>query len=363
MVLVIIPLLLLLWTPGGRSSAVVFPPAGRSRCGPGLACVPVECCGDYETVQQLARQQSPVCKFRGLDAFVCCRRRGQAPPEQEPACGTLAPPRPAQRRRRETRTPSPEVVPPPILTRQRVMVVQGTDAAPGRWPWMVLLGRDGRWMCGGALLSRRFVLTAAHCVPDDADGLAVRLGEHRLSTPLETEHHERRVARVLRHPDYAASQNDLALLELAAPVDFSDTVRPICLPPADADHQGRPARLAGWGLLQFAGRSADVLQEARLRVADTAACEAAYRGLPSFSQAFPGGFGSTKLCASAADGGRADACQGDSGGPLVYRGAGTDGIFQLVGIVSTGAGCGNPDFPGVYTRVSSYVGWINSEIF
>ncbi|XP_037088459.1 vitellin-degrading protease-like [Pollicipes pollicipes] len=128
-------------------------------------------------------------------------------------------------------------------------------------------------------------------------GDTVRLGDHTLSVSSEVAHQERRVAAVLHHPQYSPWQNDIALA-------------------------------AGWGHLEFAGDTPDVLHEVPLRVTDAAACEEAYLAAPQFRARFPGGFQDTKL----------------------------------VGIVSTGYGCGNPKYPGIYTRVSAYVDWIRDNM-
>lgn len=310
------------------------------------------------------------------DNFPGADRRPNDRSTAEQICGTLAP----IRRRRQTATAGlvDEVVPDPSSA-FRAEVSHGARAAPGRWPWIALLGRlqtddvtrggdraDGSgaprtlWLCGGTLVSRRLVVTAAHCVKNnESQVLVVRLGADRVSAMAEGEE-TRLVSRVIRHPLYTAFQNDIALLELDAAVTWSDTVRPLCLPRADEVHaEGLPVRVAGWGLLRFGGDPPDALQEAQLQVADTDKCEAAYSPISAFQTSFPGGFNGTKLCAEDAVGRGADACRGDSGGPLVAAGPG-DARYQLVAVVSTGAGCGNPQFPGIYTRVTSYVSWINS---
>ena len=53
--------------------------------------------------------------------------------------------------------------------------------------------------------------------------------------------------------------------------------------------------------------------------------------------------------------------QYDSGGPMVYHNR-RDDEWLLVGIVSTGFGCARPGFPGIYTKVSEFVPWIQSVI-
>ncbi|XP_037081370.1 CLIP domain-containing serine protease 14D-like [Pollicipes pollicipes] len=171
----------------------------------------------------------------------------------------------------------------------------------------------------------------AHCVRSHTAGeLVLRLGEYNLSSTTDGHHQDFAVLRSIAHPNSRRRQNDLALLRLDGTVTFSRLMQPICLPEADKTTDGN---------------------------GDYLLCEATYRQLPSFDDSFPdGGFNGTKLCAADPEQAGADACLGDSGGPLtVFR---SDGWYELSGLVSFGVGCGDPDFPGVYTRVSSYVDWV-----
>ena len=295
--------------------------------------------------------------LEGADAVVAEAARRWLPSD----CGRLSPIRtPTEMDRR----------------RRKRDVTGGHPADRSRWTWMAIVGMrqpeqnwaENRgqgpvWICGGAVITPRFVLTAAHCVGGRAlDSLVVRLGEYNLSSATDGPHQDRLVSSVTLHPQFVSRQNDVALLRLNRPAELGLTVRPVCLPvPGTPPVPARLRRVAGWGKLSFEGAGAAALQEAKLTLVPPEACEAIYRRLSSFSESFPGGgFLGTKLCAVDPSPRGADACQGDSGGPLTGRR--TDGRFSLVGVVSLGVGCGDPDFPGVYTRVESYVPWIVAVI-
>ncbi|KAK4010303.1 hypothetical protein OUZ56_019448 [Daphnia magna] len=104
------------------------------------------------------------------------------------------------------------------------------------------------------------------------------------------------------------------------------------------DYANRAAVIAGWGTTFSGGSLSNELLKADVTVLENTVCASQYS---SFN-------GDTMLCAAGTD---TDTCQGDSGGPIYV-----DGV--QVGITSFGKGCADPDFAGVYTRVSTYVGWI-----
>ena len=374
--------------------ALKFVPSVEAACGVNQRCINIHQCASYQTKHQILRHRPKPCSFSGLTPQVCCEEDKvlglptaetvtEGPPSEEPVtehparlpeqCGR---PRSIHRFIRFKRqAPVPLEQPSASSfeafsqfgsTEEPVGAIGGIDAVIGKWPWMVLFGRWtdaglGSWFCGGTLITDRHVLTAAHCLrPEEAGTVGALIGDNDLSRQDEVDHQQRNVSGIVRHPHYLGSQNDLAVVRLAAPVRLTQDVSPICLPPAGAEHRRQDVEMAGWGLLEFAGEPSDILQEVALRVADLAACEAAYRRVPQFEARFPGGFQDTKVCAESRDGEPRDACRGDSGGPLMVRLE--NNTYQLVGVVSAGVGCGNPEFPGLYTKVSAYIDWIVSQL-
>ncbi|MEV5609614.1 serine protease [Streptomyces sp. NPDC052225] len=225
--------------------------------------------------------------------------------------------------------------------------VRATDS-----PWVVALASRDRFggtragqFCGGVVVARSTVLTAAHCLSEDVLGvprsevrdLKVIAGRGDLQA---AEGAEIPVRGAWINPDYDGYTNagDVAVLTLATPLPG-----PYVIPMADegdpAYAAGTGAAVYGWGDTTGAGDYARTLRAARVQVLADAVCQEAYPG-SSDGKYLP----SSMLCAGELEGGR-DACQGDSGGPLVAQG-------RLIGLVSWGSGCGRAGSPGVYTRVS-----------
>ncbi len=246
----------------------------------------------------------------------------------------------------------------PITVNQKTLplvpqIVGGNDATVGEYPWQVLVQPSG-FLCGGSLIDEEWVLTAAHCVVDgsnnayDPSRITVTVGEYDRNNPSGT---EIAVTQVIPHESYnpATFDNDIALLRLAEPADTSDpTVGTIPLNSQSNLASGTLATVTGWGTTSSGGSTSAVLQEVNVPLVTNQSCNLSYGGQIT----------SNMLCAGYDEGGR-DACQGDSGGPLTVEGAsGT----VLAGVVSWGNGCADPDFPGVYARVSNYVQWVNRNI-
>ena len=141
---------------------------------------------------------------------------------------------------------------------------------------------------------------------------------------------------------------------MSSPVDFKPNAIPICLPKTDDDFVGRTGTVTGWGRLSEYGKTSNVLREVQLPIISNERCMWMYRS-SGINEWIPNIF----LCAGTARGGR-DACNGDSGGPLVVKSS--NGRYILAGIVSWSYGCGEPNSPGVYTRISKFKSWIKQAI-
>uniref|UniRef100_T1JFG4 Peptidase S1 domain-containing protein n=1 Tax=Strigamia maritima TaxID=126957 RepID=T1JFG4_STRMM len=251
---------------------------------------------------------------------------------------------------------------PPVRRRR---ITGGKSARFGDWPWQVsvmqrrFFGFPNMHRCGGALLKASSVVTSAHCVYRLVPALLrVRLGEHDFSGTWEPNAFiERGIRRVIVHPKYdvITLENDVALLEMDAPVTYVGHIAPLCLPPTSTLLIGETGVITGWGRLRENGALPPVLQEVAVRIISNERCEAMFKNA-GHSEYIPNTF----ICTDYISRVPASHCQGDSGGPLQIKGP--DGRWFVAGIISWGISCSEPNLPAVYVRISAYKAWLKTLI-
>jgi len=182
----------------------------------------------------------------------------------------------------------------------------------------------------------------------------IRAGEtdHRQSSNSNAATY--RPAFIRRHPQYEAAARfdaDIAVMKVQGTIQFNDYTQPICKPEPNNDFAGQQSFVSGWGSLRSgASCCPNVMQWVEIPIPTNAECQQSL----SSATITPG-----MICAGRIPENEFDSCQGDSGGPLMVRS--WSGAWEIVGVVSWGYGCASGT-PGVYARVSEYVGWLDSVI-
>lgn len=251
----------------------------------------------------------------------------------------------------------------------------GEEVWYGQVPWQVLIkerrlfGLLNFRKCGGVLIAPKWVLTAAHCNAGFLGSLDVVTGLHdiheaadhpnndeasRSNGRVQTLHSKR----VHIHPQFSRIQltNDIALIELEDEVKFNENVQPVCLPPKSHSYRdGTPAFVSGWGYTKYRGTLPNTLHIVGVPLINKSKCQQMYDKARIMRR-----ISDNVICAGYEEGGK-DSCEGDSGGPLMLRLPGQQS-WTLIGLVSNGVRCAEPNLPGIYTRVSRYMDWIEQVI-
>ncbi|KAI7846120.1 hypothetical protein COHA_000381 [Chlorella ohadii] len=272
-------------------------------------------------------------------------------------------------------------------------IVNGWNAPAGRYRYMASLRRTSAagsnansHFCGGTLIHRSVVLTAAHCVmnfdtgfpwPDYENRPWVRIGGYNREYDASTAYELRSTVFTVAHPKFNVPigapggtkdymNNDVALLLLDRP----STMPVLKLignkpKPNNPVADNSPVKVVGWGLTTANGKLAATLQELDMNVLPLSTCQSVW-GSVDWDQPVTNNFGAnTMMCAAKNYPYRGYGfCAGDSGGPLLVDG-GSAANDRQVGIVSWGpANCGAAESsPYVYTDVGAVFTWINQAVF
>lgn len=229
-------------------------------------------------------------------------------------------------------------------------IVGGEPTDIRNHPWQVALKiRNGAivYRCGGTVIARQWILSAAHCFPHGTQAADV---EYKVGvTHYAADGSWATVDDLIVHSAYDSKTkaNDIALIR-TSPLAVGRT---IALPEnSTLLTSGQPLEITGWGDTTGSGDISDTLMKAEVPYVENDECNS--------SISYARRVGPGMLCAGHRDGG-VDSCQGDSGGPLVWRRPSGN---VLVGVVSWGDGCALRLKYGVYTRVSYYLDWISRHI-
>ncbi|XP_035781322.1 prostasin-like [Anopheles albimanus] len=244
------------------------------------------------------------------------------------------------------------------------LVQHGLEAKEGHWPWHTAIyhreGNEFSYVCGGSIIDRNTILTAAHCVmtdhgPIELDRLSVQVGRNRLSVASERSQ-EHQALELILHPGFSVNSvtDDIALIKLATDVTLTNYIQPVCLWNQDEKLElivGRNGTIVGFGLTEN-DRVSDYLRQAVIGVVDTWTC------LTSDREVYGPTLTSGMYCARGKTG--VSACNGDSGGGMFFE---FDGTWYVRGIVSfmplrdqTGL-CDGTKYT-VFTDVAKYRDWI-----
>eukprot|EP00092_Neocalanus_flemingeri_P077522 GFUD01096289.1.p1 GENE.GFUD01096289.1~~GFUD01096289.1.p1 ORF type:complete len:423 (+),score=81.40 GFUD01096289.1:167-1435(+) len=309
----------------------------------------------------------------GLGGLVCCK--GKPVSVQKPTT-SVSPRTTTSRPYRSPLKPSKDSISQEEFESEQCGVLAaspfifgGEKAEDGEFPFMVsLVNRRGKSFCGGVLISRKHVLTAAHCFDNRnwrSDRLEVRIGQADLSEREErgtranirnVKIHERYENRGKYPSKRVTPLNDIAIITLDRIVT-SPAVFIVCLP--NGKQNSGQAFITGWGKTtkKIFDTSVTELRKAKVDTYTARTCQDKYTNFVKDEEIVQ--VNQNMLCAGNQN---TDTCEGDSGGPLLYNERWTEYRWTVYGVVSFGPKiCANPDLPGVYTKVDKYLGWIKKN--
>ncbi|XP_039273919.1 trypsin I-P1-like [Styela clava] len=233
-------------------------------------------------------------------------------------------------------------------------IVGGDEAAKDQFPFIVHLdSKTVQAFCDGSIIDEYWIISAAHCYQSGNSNKAVAGDFYLQADDSSTDGSQNRlIEKFIKHGAYNSRtlENDIMLIRLVEPFTMGAFISPIALP-TETPPAGTETDISGWGNTLSSGTNyPDELRFVTLPVLSRITCNK-----PS---SYNGEVLESMLCIGDMSGGQ-DSCQGDSGGPVTLMNSNV-----LVGIVSWGYGCAQPNYPGIYTDVYHYVesGWITTTM-
>ncbi|XP_058796458.1 chymotrypsin-1-like [Phymastichus coffea] len=251
------------------------------------------------------------------------------------------------------------VIVPLISAHHKERIIDGQNSDPSSYTYHVAIlkvnGTNGeiQHICGGAIIDRRFVLTAAHCVYDiEREDVIIRAGGNQ-APPADKPHLEKRyfkrVTKIMYPKDYVKDpryhEYDIALLKIEGTFDLGDRehFRKLQLPNEDNDYEEKWATVSGYGVhepdqgtLKAEGNG---FKSLKTKVISIDECQTTRTYILTAGS----------LCTLSIQM-KGHTCYGDGGNPLVYDN-------QIIGILNNPSTCDDTR-PELYTKVSEYLSFI-----
>ncbi|XP_045513833.1 serine protease snake-like isoform X1 [Pieris brassicae] len=256
------------------------------------------------------------------------------------------------------------------------LIISKYSTKQGDYPHMAAIGWKikaiNKWafLCGGSLISPSFVLTAAHCSKamnrelESPGPDIVRLGTRDLENSKFESPVDINIKKFITNPYWKPPIKyfDIALVQLVAEVEFSKLIQPACLEGKyfTSRHE---VTVSGWGITNEKSlKPSSEVQAGNVDIIESKYCDFL---LLVYRDRNWGGLTDNQMCAGNINGG-VDTCQGDSGGPLQVKIKDTKyegSMHMIIGVTSFGHKCGRKDLPGVYTKISPFLDWIESVVW
>jgi len=249
--------------------------------------------------------------------------------------------------------------------RTKGRILYGNETDVNEYPWQVSMWIDKSHFCGGTLISDQWIATAAHCIDLNYrrhfDRLTVSLGDHNVQVYDDVKNIFRKVKKIVRSPQYDKHyiNGDMALLQLEEPVEFTENLRPACLPDTgatDDDYAFKTALITGWGytektkIIKPRPLTSEILREAEVFILPKKLC-VKYSPFPITDR---------MICTYKGPLGVETTCQGDSGGPLVVNMGENNHV--LIGCTSFGVSTCEGPYPSMFTSITARKKFIDAAM-